>query len=456
MRQLFLVIFSFCLIAAGCGKTAEKEDKPDKEITVNAEPQPSEKEESWWEKEREEYKLKDLPREVTEEEQLLLKKPGNYSGDAYDEQAAIEKLKELPKGLTTEQYTNAILHLVAEDYHEAVGELIKFDPTISSSGKRPDEEIEEPTVSGVHYAILIDASGSMNAQNKGGTRMEEAKSAIMGFIDVLPKESTVSLRVYGHEGTGSDADKERSCASTETFYNGTLDEKEMKKALDRVKPAGWTPIGKAIAETKKDIPEDAGSAIVYVVSDGIETCGGDPVKEAKQLAEEGIQPIINIIGFQVDNEAQRLLKEVAKAGNGEFTYASSKQDVEKYWQDEYRRLMNAWDKWQNESLREVEKKQKELLDLAESLGGQIMDKSEIEFKRAEALQKSLEDNEIVDYSQSGDIWSALYDRQKKLWGYGYHTSTDAWREAYQDGNTLWREIYREGNHKWQEYYHKTF
>ncbi len=229
----------------------------------------------------------------------------------------------------------------------------------------------------------------------------------------------------------------------------------MKSALEQVKPAGWTPIGKAIAETKKDIPEDAGSAIVYVVSDGIETCGGDPVKEAKQLAAEGIKPIINIIGFQVDNEAQQLLKEVAEAGNGEFTLANSKQDVEKYWQEEYQRLMDAWGKWQREGLKEVGAKQKELMKKADDLGQTIMKKSDIEFKHAEDLQSVLSREGIQEeYDITNKVWNLLYERQKKNWGYGYETGTKTWREAYEDGNKVWREIYYEGNNKWQEYYHK--
>ncbi len=463
MKRILFVILAAGVIVAGCGKTQEtetkKEPEPDQSVEAKATKATKEtketKEDTWWEKEPEVYEAADLPREMTEDEKGLMRKPGEFSGDKYDETAAIEKLKELPDDLTDDQYAEAILKLIAEDYHEEVQDLIKFDPTVEATGSRPDEEIDEPAVNGVHYAILLDASGSMNAQNKGGTRMEEAKSAIMSFIDVLPKESTVSLRVYGHEGTGSDADKERSCASTETLYSGGNDAKKIQSALDEVNPAGWTPIGKAIAETRNDIPEDAGSAIVYVVSDGIETCGGDPVKEAKQLAAEGIEPIINIIGFQVDNEAQQLLKEVAKAGNGEFTLANSKQDVEKYWKEEYRRLMDAWEKWRNESLREVEAKRRDLLDEAEGLGRSVMDKSELEFRHAEALQSALSKEGIVseDYN-TGKVWSLLYDRKKKVWSYGYKTSTSAWRDAYEGGSKAWREIYHEGSHKWQEYYHK--
>ncbi|MFD1706072.1 VWA domain-containing protein [Siminovitchia sediminis] len=458
MKKTLWMLFICSFLAAGCGKAedVQKEKAKSQEEGANAK-QEGETKEAWWERDPEFYEPQDLPRDLTENEQYLMRMPGEFSGDQYDGQAAVQKLKDLPTDLTAEQYAEAILKLTAEDYHEEVQKLIKFDPAVEASGERPDEEIEEPAMGGVHYAILLDASGSMNAQNKSGTRMEEAKSAIMSFIDVLPKESTVSLRVYGHEGTGSDEDQARSCISTETIYNGGKEPDDIQSALKEVKPAGWTPIGKAIAETRNDIPEDAGSAVIYVVSDGIETCDGDPVKEAKELAAEGVKPIINIIGFQIDNEAQKMLQEVAKAGNGEFTLANSRQDVEKYWQEEYQRLMDAWEEWKNESLKEVHNQQQELLKEAQDLGQSIMDKSQTEFQRAEDLQQALSQEGIQDeYDLTNKVWSILYDRQQKIWRYGYDTGNEKWREAYDGGNKVWREIYDEGNHKWQEYYHKKY
>ena len=58
--------------------------------------------------------------------------------------------------------------------------------------------------------------------------------------------------------------------------------------------------------------------IVYLVSDGISTCDDDPVAAAKALYDSDITPIINVIGFNVDNDGQRQLKEVAKAVEGTY------------------------------------------------------------------------------------------------------------------------------------------
>lgn len=56
--------------------------------------------------------------------------------------------------------------------------------------------------------------------------------------------------------------------------------------------------------------------LIYFVSDGIETCGGDPVRAAKEIAESNIQPVVHIIGFDVPSDEQQQLKDMAGAANG--------------------------------------------------------------------------------------------------------------------------------------------
>ena len=85
-----------------------------------------------------------------------------------------------------------------------------------------------------------------------------------------------------------------------------------------------------------------------MVSDGIETCGGDPVKAAKELNRSDIKAVVNIIGFDLDDEGQRQLKAVADAGGGEYSSVDSKVELDKYFEEERRRLYNAWSEWARE------------------------------------------------------------------------------------------------------------
>ena len=47
----------------------------------------------------------------------------------------------------------------------------------------------------------------MAAYVPGGIKMDLAKNAINKYASGLPQDSVISLRVYGHKGTGSDSDK---------------------------------------------------------------------------------------------------------------------------------------------------------------------------------------------------------------------------------------------------------
>lgn len=465
MKKFGLFLLITMLFISGCSEDEEASAEDEEEISpveesveddTNTEESTEDEQKAWWEEEVEAYQLEDLPRELEELEQELVLKEGMFSGDDYDFEEIKLLLDELPMDSSEEVLESAILQLIREDYHEEVEVFVKFDPTVDVQVESPDEDVDGPEqkISSSHFAILLDASGSMNADNGGKTRMDAAKEAITDFVDTLPEDSTISLRVYGHEGSGTEQDKKMSCEATEVIYNDKVNHEDFTKSLESVTPAGWTPIGFALEEAEKDIPEVASGAIVYVVSDGIETCDGDPVAAAKALTEKGIEPIINIIGFQVDDEARELLEEVAEAGNGTFTYAGNQQDLEQYWHDEYTRIQEAWEEWQQEGMKNAEEISNELMDLAEENGFSIMDKSELEFERAEELIDYLVKEREMEKAEN--LWMLFYDRSSAIWMYGYDNQSKNWLEAYDNGVEVWLHYYDTGVDKWTEYYNKMY
>lgn len=107
-------------------------------------------------------------------------------------------------------------------------------------------------------------------------------------------------------GTGQKKDKEKSCRKVEEVYPlSAYAPAAFTSSLNQFKPAGWTPMAKAAEQVMKDLKEMDGEKntnIIYLVSDGIETCGGDPVKAMKSLGAYNLKPVVNIIGYQVDND----------------------------------------------------------------------------------------------------------------------------------------------------------
>jgi len=78
-----------------------------------------------------------------------------------------------------------------------------------------------------------------------------------------------------------------------------------------IEAGGLTPLAKAIrfsGEVLKNIDDK----MVIILSDGMETCDGDPVAEAKKLHHRyGININFQVIGYAVDDSTRRLLKEIS-------------------------------------------------------------------------------------------------------------------------------------------------
>ncbi|SDD09151.1 Ca-activated chloride channel family protein, partial [Melghirimyces thermohalophilus] len=210
-----------------------------------------------------------------------------------------------------------------------------------------------------NVTILLDASGSMAGTVDGGVKMDLAKAAIKRFASSLPSHAQVSLRVYGHQGSNQEKDKAKSCASTEEVYpRSAYSEKKFNQALDQFKPTGWTPIAKGMEEAYQDLKgADKAENLIYVVSDGIETCGGNPEKMAKKLNQSNIQAMVNIIGFDVDNEGQQSLKNVAEAGGGKYETVQSEEELRDYFDDLQTEMWLEWADWGTFSWLGINKKQ---------------------------------------------------------------------------------------------------
>ncbi|MDV2686890.1 hypothetical protein RYX56_21290, partial [Alkalihalophilus lindianensis] len=97
----------------------------------------------------------------------------------------------------------------------------------------------------------------------------------------------------------------------------------------------------------------SGQNIIYVVSDGIETCNGDPVKAAKDLHDSNIKAVVNIIGFDVDNSGQKQLLAVAEAGGGQFETVNTAEQFKRVWEKQRVRLYNEWSRWSAENYNQV-------------------------------------------------------------------------------------------------------
>ena len=211
-----------------------------------------------------------------------------------------------------------------------------------------DPKASQPTA---NVVVLLDASGSMRGKLDGKVKIDLAKEAIQKFVSKLPQGVRVSLKVYGHKGSGSNRDKAVSCGSIETVYPlGPYNASKFQAALNRFQPSGWTPLAKAIEDSAKDFGQQTNpdvKNVIYVVSDGKETCDGDPIQAAQRLNQSHIQAVVNIIGFDVKDEEQKALKEIAVAGKGEYVRVDTPDQLRRELERESMQKWIAWNQWGN-------------------------------------------------------------------------------------------------------------
>ncbi len=177
--------------------------------------------------------------------------------------------------------------------------------------------------------IILDASGSMLADDAPGPRIDAAKNAIHTLVSDLPHNAEVGLMAYG-TGTGnSGAEKDAGCQDVKTLVPvGPIDSQKFMQTVDAISASGYTPIGAALHEAASALPTEGPRSIV-LVSDGIDTCSPpSPCDVAKELSTGGVELTVHTVGFKVDEEARKDLECIAQATQGTYTDAGDAKQLD--------------------------------------------------------------------------------------------------------------------------------
>jgi hypothetical protein len=145
-------------------------------------------------------------------------------------------------------------------------------------------------------------------------------------VDKLDPKVRLSYRAYGHQSPT----REKNCKDTELLvgFDAAATNREAVLAKTRtIKAQGYTPITHVIQLAAADVGKEAGARAVVLVSDGKETCEGDPCAAAKALAAADAKLVIHTIGFNVDAAARYQLQCIAKVARGTYSDASGAADL---------------------------------------------------------------------------------------------------------------------------------
>lgn len=175
----------------------------------------------------------------------------------------------------------------------------------AASGLGPDDAVE----------VILDASGSMLQRQDGARRIDVAKATLARLVnETIPQGTGFALRVFGNR----EAD---ACRTDLELPLAPLDRDKATAVISSVNAVNLarTPIARSLALTAQDLADVAGERVLILLTDGEETCEGDPAGAIAALRAKGADVRVNIVGYAIDDEALAdRFRSWAAAGGGRY------------------------------------------------------------------------------------------------------------------------------------------
>ena len=169
--------------------------------------------------------------------------------------------------------------------------------------------------------FILDASGSMWGQIGGENKIVIARRELKELVAGLDANTEVALVAYGHRRKGD-------CADIETIVPlGPLDKAALGRQIDALNPTGKTPITASVNNAFDLVKAQQGPATIVLLSDGLETCGGDPCQAVQAAKKAGLTFVMHVIGFDVGADDVSQLECAAQSGGGLYFDAKDASEL---------------------------------------------------------------------------------------------------------------------------------
>lgn len=176
--------------------------------------------------------------------------------------------------------------------------------------------------------IVFDASGSMEDKIKGETKIHIAKRVLEDVLIKAGLDINIGLRVYG--ASNPTGNPYFDCSDSKlVVLPGTGNRRTVVSEIYKILPRGFTPITYSLSQAVQDIAPYSGDKSIILISDGLETCGGDPCQLAETINQSKIDLKIDVVGFGVKDDwaAQQELMCIALNTNGRYFSADSAEEL---------------------------------------------------------------------------------------------------------------------------------
>ena len=172
--------------------------------------------------------------------------------------------------------------------------------------------------------VILDASGSMGQLlPEGVSRMDAAQQVLVDLANsAFPIGVPLSMRVFGHL-------EPATCHMALELPLAPFEPEAFIASVRGYVPKllSGTPLAEALEAAGEDLAEAEGRKMVVLVTDGEESCGGDPEAAIANLAQQGIETV-NIVGFALEDDAVKdRMRGWAELGGGRYADAGTGEEL---------------------------------------------------------------------------------------------------------------------------------
>lgn len=177
----------------------------------------------------------------------------------------------------------------------------------------------------INIIFLVDASYSMKEKLGGEMqKMDAAKQVMQNALSRIPTDVNLGLRVFGQ---GFSNIPEYDCRQTALLVPiGQGNRRSIIERIRQVHPFGLTPLAYAIRQAAEDdFRGIQGNKTLILITDGADTCGGDPCAYIRRLPYLGIKLKVDVVGVDLKKEpaARDQLRCMAEVSGGKYYDANT-------------------------------------------------------------------------------------------------------------------------------------
>jgi Ca-activated chloride channel family protein len=160
------------------------------------------------------------------------------------------------------------------------------------------EEQPGPSRCDTDAMLVFDGSGSMAGNERLGigsvvTRIDKVRKALDRVLPAVTPNRKIGLVTYGPGPYNRCDNIELNLRPAENAAG------PIKSAVDAIVPAGRTPLTEAVRQAADVLDYRKKPGVVVLLTDGEETCGGNPCTLAKALKAEAADLTVHVIGYRM-------------------------------------------------------------------------------------------------------------------------------------------------------------